>query len=94
MLADNPRGVLVFRDELTAWSRSMDQYKGKGSDRQFWLSCWGGSDVIVDRKVNSESLLIQNPFVCVLGSFTPEMISELLESEGRRDGTLERFLIV
>jgi hypothetical protein len=39
ILEDNPRGLLVYKDELTGWVRGMDQYKGgKGSDRQHWLS--------------------------------------------------------
>ncbi len=32
-LADNPRGLLLARDELSGWLRSFDQYKsGKGGD--------------------------------------------------------------
>ncbi len=94
VLSDNPRGVLLYRDELTGWTRSMDQYKGKGADRQFWLSCWSGESVAVDRKGNPEPLLIDKPFVSVVGSLTPDMLSELLEGKGRADGTLERLLIV
>lgn len=46
ILEDNPRGLLVYKDELTGWVRSMDQYKGgKGSDRQHWLSFWSGDEV-------------------------------------------------
>ena len=40
VLASNPRGVLLYRDELVGWTRSFDQYKGHGEDSQFWLSCW------------------------------------------------------
>ena len=51
ILEDNPRGLLVHKDELTGWVRCMDQYKGgKGSDRQHWLSFWSDDEVVVDRK--------------------------------------------
>ena len=43
ILADNPRGVLVDPDEATSWVASFNEYKAKGSDRQFWLSIWGAS---------------------------------------------------
>jgi hypothetical protein len=46
-LEDNPRGLFVYRDELTGWVRSMDQYKGgKGSDRQHWLNLWSTDEVV------------------------------------------------
>jgi hypothetical protein len=51
ILAQNPRGVLLYRDELVGWARSFNQYRGgKGADRSFWLSCWSGQPVVVDRK--------------------------------------------
>jgi hypothetical protein len=51
VLEGNPRGVLVARDELSAFVRAMDQYKDhKGTDRQFYLSAWSNSPVTVDRK--------------------------------------------
>src|SRR5262245_56168250 len=45
------KGVLIFRDELSAWVRGMDMYRGRGSDRQFYLSAWSGEMVKVDRKL-------------------------------------------
>ena len=38
-LADNPRGVLIARDELAGWLDSFNQYKGgRGADTAAWLS--------------------------------------------------------
>ena len=34
LLEANPRGILVFRDELVGWVRSMNGHRGGGSDRQ------------------------------------------------------------
>ncbi|MEJ7637917.1 MAG: DUF3987 domain-containing protein [Singulisphaera sp.] len=50
VLQENPRGVLCFLDELSAWVAGMNQYKTKGTDRQFWLSVWACETVSVDRK--------------------------------------------
>lgn len=94
ILKDTPRGVLLGRDELVGWVKSMDQYKagGKGSDRQFWLSTWSNSPASVDRKGQARTLSVERPFVSVLGSIQPSVLGEL--SEGREDGMLERFLFV
>ena len=92
VLENNPRGVLVVRDELAAWKRSMDQYRagGKGSDRQFWLSAWSNSYVSVDRKGRSEPMVIAMPLVGVFGSIQPAVLSDL--GGDREDGLLDRFL--
>jgi putative DNA primase/helicase len=88
-----PRGVLVTRDELPGWVRSMDQYKagGKGADRQFWLSAWSNGYVAVDRKSKSEPLILSRPFVCVVGAIQPGVLPEL--GAGREDGMMDRFLL-
>jgi hypothetical protein len=92
VLEGTPRGVLVMRDELAGWVRSMDQYKtgGKGADRQFWLSGWSNSHVIVDRKGRVEPLFLPRPFVSVVGAIQPGVLPEL--GAGREDGMMDRFL--
>jgi hypothetical protein len=90
ILEDNPRGLLLHKDELTGWVRSMDQYKGgKGSDRQHWLSFWSGDEVVVDRKSRQgEPIIVAKPFVSLFGGIQPAMLGEL----GAEDGLMDRFL--
>lgn len=90
--AENPRGVVVIRDELSGWARGMDQYKqgGRGADRQFWLSAWSNSYVSVDRKSQPHPLIVSRPFVSLFGAIQPSVLPEL--GEGREDGLLDRFL--
>lgn len=91
ILAENPHGILLFRDELTAWINAMNQYKGgRGSDRQFFLSVWSGSPGPVDR-VKSPPLWIPKPFLTIMGGMPPEELQSL-HSSAAHDGLLERIL--
>ena len=92
ILEDNPRGLLVHRDELAGWVRSMDQYKGgKGSDRQNWLNLWNTDEVIVDRKSRlGDPVILARPFVSLFGGIQPAMLGEL--GGGTEDGLMDRFL--
>lgn len=92
ILEVNPRGVLVSRDELSAWARSFNQYKsGKGADKEFWLSCWAGAPAHVDRK-GRKPILIFNPFLAVVGCIPPDIIPELKDEQNRADGFMDRVL--
>ncbi len=92
-LEGNRKGLLVFRDELTAWVRAMDMYRGRGTDRQFYLSAWSGEMVKVDRKAQKgQPLIIPHPFLSVLGGIQPDMLSELENEGGREDGFTHRIL--
>lgn len=92
LLAENPRGVLILRDELTAWVKSLNQYKGgKGSDRQFYLSAWSGAAVAVDRQ-GKEPVLIDHPFLAVVGCVPPDVLPELDDEGGKEDGFIHRVL--
>jgi hypothetical protein len=92
ILEENPRGVLVGKDELTGWLRSMNQYKGgKGSDRQVWLSIWSNHPTVIDRKGKAEPIIVPRPFVSLVGSVQPDRLSEL--ARGPDDGLWDRFLI-
>jgi len=97
ILADNPRGVLVTKDELTALMGSLNQYKsGRGSDRQFFLSAWSGSPIVVDRKgnVGREPIRVPHPYLGIVGGMPPDMFGELAEAKGRDDGFIDRMLFV
>jgi hypothetical protein len=92
ILKENPRGVMLERDELVGWVKAMDQYKagGKGAERQYWLSAWSNRPVSVDRKGQNGPTSVLRPFVSVVGSIQPSVLPEL--AENREDGMLERFL--
>jgi hypothetical protein len=94
ILERNPRGVVVSPDEMTKWVLSMDQYKGgKGGDRPFYLSAWGGEPVIIDRAKNMGGpIVVPHPSVAVVGGMTPDMLSSLSEGQGREDGFTPRLL--
>ena len=70
--SENPRGLLTYRDELTGWVRSFNQYKGKGADRQFWLSNASGLPLQVDRKGGREGFAVAHPLINVCGGLTPD----------------------
>jgi hypothetical protein len=93
ILEDNPRGVLIYKDELTGWVRSHDQYKagGKGADRQHWLSVWSNQAIVVDRKSRQgDPTYVERPWVSLVGGIQPAMLPELGGS--MEDGLLDRFL--
>jgi hypothetical protein len=93
-LARNPRGLLIARDELTAWMAAMNQYRqGKGSDRQFYLSALHGTTVRVDRKGDHDRpIRVPQPCLSIVGNIPPSMLGELREQKGRADGFIERML--
>jgi hypothetical protein len=92
-LAENRKGLLLFRDELTAWVRSLDQYKGRGTDRQFFLSAWSGAMVKVDRKSQQgKPIIIRHPCHGVLGGIQPDLLTELGAEGGKEDGWIHRLL--
>lgn len=89
----NPRGIILMRDELTAWARGMDQYKsGKGSDRQAWLSFWSGDSLMINRKDGKRPLFLRDVFVAVSGCLPPEVLGEFMDEKGREDGFIHRIL--
>src|SRR5680860_83455 len=85
-------GLTLARDELVGWVCSHDAYKGgKGGERQQHLSNWSSANLKVDRKTK-EPIIVRDPVVCVTGGIQPDLLAELAQEVGRRDGFLERFL--
>jgi hypothetical protein len=95
ILRDNPRGVALIRDELTGWVASLDQYraKGRGADRQTYLSMWAGVPIRVDRKGDQEPVYVPHPFIGVVGGLPPSLLRQLRGDTDAWDGFLDRILL-
>jgi hypothetical protein len=101
ILKENPRGVILVRDELIGWVQAMNQYRegGKGADQQFWLSAWSGEAATVDRKKTHDQgpLRVRHPFICVIGGLTPDKLRLLRgdrpRQQAEQDGFIDRILL-
>lgn len=93
LLGRNPRGVLVFRDEIMALVYGMNQYrKGVGGDRQGILSAWSCESVKIDRVNEDRSLFIPHPFISIIGGIQPDLMGKMEAHPESDDGFLDRFL--
>ena len=95
ILSENPRGVLVARDELSGWVESFDCYReGRGGDTAFWLSAHRAGPVTVDRKSGDKRTLhVPHAAVCVCGTIQPDVLCRVLGKTHVEDGLLPRFLL-
>ncbi len=98
ILTDNPRGLVMVRDELSALILGLNQYKagGKGSDRANLLKIWSGDRIVKDRVNHDGNIPVRcpHPALSIVGGMTPDMLGELVDPKGRADGFLDRFLLV
>jgi hypothetical protein len=92
LLTQNPRGITVIQDELSGWTRAMDQYRRSEADRQLWLSFWNGAPMVVNRKNRPQPIVLHNPLVCVAGCISVGTLEDLSEAPGQEDGFLHRIL--
>jgi len=93
VLASNPRGVLLWRDEVAGWLGGFGRYTSTSAgERALWLEAFGGRSYIIDR-VKSGSLLIPHLSVSILGTAQPTRLQSLLLSSDD-DGLAARFLWV
>lgn len=97
ILLENPRGLLLARDELAGWIGSFDRYAGKGkagADSANWLSMFNAESIIVDRKTgNPRTIHVPQAAVCVSGGIQPAILQRALGVEHRESGLAARLLV-
>jgi DNA polymerase I-like protein with 3'-5' exonuclease and polymerase domains len=96
ILEDNPRGVLVARDELAGWLGSFQRYKGSagGSDLPHWLETFRAGTVVVDRKTGDRRhLFVPRANVSVTGGIQPGVLARALTPEFLDAGLAARLLM-
>ena len=88
----NPNGIVVYRDELHGWVLDFGRY-GNSGEVQNWLSIWSQQPIKVNRK-GKEPLLINDPFINIIGGLQPELLPELAKDNRAYNGFMQRFLFV
>ncbi len=98
ILRDNPRGVLLARDELAGWFGSFDRYTKSGAgggDSAQWLSMHNAETLIIDRKTGTHpSIFVPRASVSIFGCIQPGILERMITGEHRDSGMLARFLLV
>lgn len=91
LLKENPRGLLMVRDELSGWF-NFDRYaKGNGGDVAKWLEMFGGRPMVVDRK-GSGTIFVPHAAVSIAGGIQPETLRRALGQEHKDNGLAARLL--
>lgn len=94
MLADNPHGMILVRDELAGWVSAFDQYKSQGgSDAAHWLSIHSAKGFAVDRKTGDRrTLFVPRPAMSVTGGIQPATLRSVLAAGHIESGLAARLL--
>ena len=96
ILAQNPRGVLVLRDELAGFLRMLER-EGHEADRPFYIEAYEGGvmgDFESDR-ISRGNVRSVGPCVSMFGAIQPGRIDRYVRGavagRGEADGFLQRF---
>jgi hypothetical protein len=94
LLEENPRGLLVARDELRGWLGSFTRYKAQGSDLSNWLELHSSGVLQVDRKTGERrNLYVRPASVSVTGGIQPGILARALSTEHFDAGLAARMLL-
>ena len=91
LLEQNPRGVLVFCDELMNLIGGWEK-EGRETERGFYLEAWNGKQSYISDRVGRGSLITPNMCVSIFGGIQPDkLFGYLNECRKSNDGMFQRF---
>jgi hypothetical protein len=97
ILNENERGILLFRDELTGFLRSMDR-EGHEGDRAFYLEAWNGTNRFSYDRIGRGTIDIHAACVSILGGIQPGPLASYISAAARGgnadDGFIQRFQMI
>ena len=97
LLNENPRGLLLVRDELFGWLRGLDK-AGREGDREFYLEAWNGTGEFTYDRIGRGTLHIESLCLSILGTIQPSKLQGYINSALTGgigdDGLLQRFQLL
>ena len=97
LLAENPAGILVLRDELTGWLASLER-QGRESERAFYLECRNGDSGFTIDRIGRGSIQVEHCCVSLFGGIQPARLraylADALRDGPTNDGLIQRFQLL
>lgn len=97
LLANNPAGIFVLRDELTGWLASLDR-QGREEQRAFYLEAWNGDSGFTLDRIGRGSVHVEHCCVSLFGGIQPSRLrsylAEALADGPSNDGLIQRFQLL
>lgn len=94
--SENPMGVLVLRDELTGWLRSIDR-EDHSEDRAYYLTGWNGTESWETDRISRAGVNVPSHVISVFGGIQPEKLVQYLRAMvagGGNDGLMQRLQLL
>jgi putative DNA primase/helicase len=94
LLAENPAGLMILRDELVGWLAQLDR-QGREGERGFSLECWNGNSGFTIDRISRGSVYVPACCLSLLGCVTPgrlrSYLAAALDDTAENDGLIQRF---
>lgn len=92
LLNQNPKGLLLFRDELTGFLRTLDK-EGHENARAFYLEAWNGDSRYVYDRIGRGTIDIEHTCLSILGGIQPGPLQDYMLN-APEDGLMQRFQLL
>jgi hypothetical protein len=94
ILADNPMGILVVRDELDGFLRALSR-EDNAAARAFWLEAWNGTGGYTFDRIMRGTVRLEACCAGVIGGIQPSKVASYLKEAiaggAGDDGLIQRF---
>ncbi len=84
LLRDNPDGLLLNRDELTGFFKTLER-SGHEGDRAFYLEAWNGTGSFVYDRIGRGTVVIDSVCLSLFGTIQPGPLARYLRSGASGD---------
>jgi putative DNA primase/helicase len=97
VLAQNPAGLLLLRDELTGWLAGLER-QGREGERAFFLEAWNGDKPFTVDRIGRGSVYVPATCISLFGGIQPgrlrSYLADALKDGPSNDGLIQRLQIV
>jgi hypothetical protein len=90
VVSGNPRGLIQWRDEPSAWLGQLGDADNDGGERAQWLAGWAAGAVTIERGAGKLPLHLERFPVSILGTIEPDRLKEAFTEDDT--GVAARFL--
>ncbi len=89
---NDPRGIVIYSDEISKFIKGLNQYKATGNDRQHILELFDCNSWKIDRK--GKVKFIPNTGASIIGGIQTKILPSIFSDDSFDDGLILRFLLL